>query len=103
MKQIIILYNLKPDVTPTQFEDWVRTIDQPNMRGLSRVSRFRTFRTDAHLMDDAKPSVQYVEIFDITDLDGFTGQDMPGDVVQMVMGAFMGLTENPEFMICSEV
>jgi hypothetical protein len=103
MKQIIILYNLKPDVTPEQFEDWVRTVDQPNMRGLTRVSRFRTFRTDALLMGSGKPSFQYVEVFDITDLDGFTGVDMASDTVQMVMGAFMGLTENPEFIIASEV
>ncbi len=103
MKQIIIMYNLKPDVSAEKFEDWVRTIDQPTMRGLTRVSRFRTFRSEALLMGEGKPSVKYVEIFDITDLDGFTGEDMPGDAVQMVMGAFMGLVENPEFIITSEV
>jgi REDY-like protein HapK len=103
MKQIIILYNLRPDVTTERFEDWVRTVDQPNMRGLSRVSRFRTFRTEGHLMGEGKPSVQYVEVFDISDLDAFTGQDMASDVVQMVLGAFMGMVENPEMIIASEV
>jgi hypothetical protein len=103
MKQIIILYNLKPEVTSDQFEDWVRTVDQPNMRGLARVSRFRTFRTEALLMGEGRPSVQYVEVFDITDLEGFTGTDMPSEVVQMVMGSFMGLVQDPQFMIASEV
>lgn len=103
MKQIIILYNLKPDVTPEKFEEWVRSVDQPNMRGLARVSRFRTFRTESHLMGEGKPSIQYVEVFDITDLEGFTGQDMPSDIVQMVLGAFMGLVESPELIIASEV
>jgi hypothetical protein len=103
MKQIIIMYNLKDDVSPQKFEDWVRTVDQPNMLGLARVSRFRTFRTEDLLMGDGKPSVRYVEVFDITDLDGFVAEDMPSDVVQMVMGAFMGLVENPEFVIASEV
>jgi hypothetical protein len=103
MKQIIILYNLRADVTPEKFEDWVRTVDQPNMRGLARVSRFRTFRTHALLMGSGKPSVQYVEVFDITDLDGFTSEDMQSEIVQMVLGAFMGLVENPELIIASEV
>jgi REDY-like protein HapK len=103
MKQIIIMYNLKADVSPQQFEDWVRTVDQPTMRGLARVSRFRTFKTESLLMGDGKPSVQYVELFDITDLDGFVGEDMPGDVVQKVMGAFMGLVDNPELIIASEI
>lgn len=103
MKQIIIIYNLRSDVTSEKFEDWVRTVDQPTMRGLKRVSRFQTYRTEALLMGEGKPSVQYIEIFDITDLDGFAGEDMPSDVVQMVMGAFMGLTENAEFIIASEV
>jgi hypothetical protein len=103
MQQIIILYNLKPDVSPEKFENWVRTVDQPNMRGLARVNRFQTFRTQSHLMGEGTPSVQYVEIFDITDLEGFTGQDMASDVVQMVLGAFMGLVYNPEMIIASEV
>ncbi len=103
MKQIIVMYNLKSDVTPDAFEAWVRSVDQPNMRGLNRVSHFRTFRTEGLLMGEGKPSVGYVEVFDITDLDGFTGEDMPGDIVQMVMSAFMGLVENPEFVIASEV
>jgi hypothetical protein len=103
MKQIIILYNLKPDVSPEKFENWIRTVDQPNMRGLARVNRFRTFRAESHLMGEGKPSVQYVEVFDITDIEGFTREDMASDVVQMVLGAFMGLVDNPEMIIASEV
>ena len=103
MKQIIILYNLKPNVTPEAFETWVASVDQPNMRGLKRVSQFRTFRTEALFMGKGKPSVHYIEIFDITDMDAFTSEDMPSDIVQMVLGAFMGLVENPEMIIASEI
>jgi hypothetical protein len=103
MKQIIISYNLKPEVTPSQFEEWVRTVDKPTIAGLSRVSRFQTFRSEALLMGEGKPSYGYIEIFDITDFAGFTGIDMPGAIVQSVMGAFMGLVDNPQFVIASEV
>ena len=103
MKQIIIMYNLKPEISPEKFEEWVRTVDQPKMRGLTRVSQFRTFRSEALLMGEGQPSVQYIEVFDITDLDAFKGEDMPSDIVQMVLGAFMGMIDNPEFIIASEV
>jgi hypothetical protein len=103
MKQIIISYNLKPEVTPSQFEEWVRTVDKPAIAGLSRVSRFQTFRSEALLMGEGKPSYGYIEIFDITDFAGFTGIDMPSAIVQSVMGAFMGLVDNPQFVIASEV
>jgi REDY-like protein HapK len=103
VKQIIIIYNLKPDVTPEKFEHWVRTVDQPTMSGLSRVSRFRTFRTEKLLMGEGVPSVQYVEVFDINDLDGFTGEDMASAVVQGVLGAFIGMVDSPEMIIASEV
>jgi hypothetical protein len=103
VKQIIIMYNLKSGVSQERFEDWVRTMDQPNMRGLARVSRFRTFKTENLLMGEGKPSVQYVEIFDITDLDGFVREDMASDTVQMVLGAFMDMVENPELIVGSEV
>ena len=103
MKQIIITYNLKDGITPKQFEDWVKTTDQPNMRSLKSVTQFRTFRTEALLMGEGKPSHSYVEIFDINDFDSFTTQDMAGEIVQKVMQDFMGLVENPQFIIAREV
>lgn len=103
MAQLILLYSLKDGVTRNDFEDWVRKVDYPAMRGLERVNAFTTYRAEKHLMDDNAPSVQYVELFDIPDLEGFTSQDMPGETVQAVMGAFMGFADAPEFIICSEV
>lgn len=35
-------------------------------------------------MGEGAPSVQYVEIFDIPDMDGFTSEDMPGETVQNI-------------------
>jgi hypothetical protein len=39
----------------------------------------------------------------VPDLAGFTGEDMPGDLVQGVMGEFMGLVKDPEFLIAEKV
>ncbi|MCB2084476.1 MAG: REDY-like protein HapK [Sphingomonadaceae bacterium] len=103
MAAIIIKYQLADGVTREQFEEWVRTKDQPAMRSLSRVDSFETYRVSGKLIGEGDTSVQYVELFDVPDLAGFTGEDMPGDLVQGVMGEFMGLVKDPEFLIAEKV
>ena len=100
---LFILYTLKDGVTPEQFETWVRTTDQPAMRGLARVQSFRTYRAERLLMGEGAPGVAYIEAFAIPDLDGFTAEDMGGETVQKVMGEFMGFVEAPQFIVVSEV
>jgi hypothetical protein len=73
------------------------------MRGLSRVSSYVNHRAERLLMGEGAPSMDYIEVFDIPDLDGFVAQDMPGGVVQAIMGEFMGLVDNPQFVVASEV
>lgn len=100
---LFILYTLKEGVTPEQFEDWVRTTDQPAMRSLARVQSFRTYRAERLLMGEGAPGIAYIEAFAIPDLDGFVAEDMGGATVQTVMGGFMGLAEAPQFIVVSEV
>jgi hypothetical protein len=103
MATLFIRYKLKPEVTHADFENWIRTIDYPNMRGITRVKAFSTYRADKLLFGEGKPSADYIEVFDIPDIDGFSAQDMPGSVVQMVMAAFMGKVDNPEFIVTHEI
>ncbi|MGE3692221.1 MAG: hypothetical protein AB7F98_12675 [Novosphingobium sp.] len=103
MAFLILRYRLKQGVTTSQFEEWVRTTDQPAMRGLRRVAAFDTFRVTGLLIGQGAPAQDYVELFEITDLAGFTSDDMPGDTVQRIMGEFMGLVENPEFCIAEKL
>lgn len=103
MAQIIILYRLKDGVPPETFEQWTRTTDYPTMRGLDRVASFTTYRTERNLLSDAPPSVQYVEVFDVPDLDGFTAHDMPGETVQRIMGEFFERVDAPEFLVATAV
>lgn len=100
---LFLLYTLKEGVSPAQFEEWVRTTDQPAMRSLARVQSFRTYRAERLLMGEGAPGVAYIEAFAIPDLDGFTAEDMGGETVQAVMGEFMGLVEAPQFIVVSEV
>ena len=103
MSAIILTYRLKDGVTPADFETWVRETDQPAMRGIERVKAFDTFRVTGLLMGEGAPSVQYMELFHVPDLAGFTGEDMPGAAIQAVMGQFMGFAKAPEFMIAEKL
>jgi len=103
MSSIILKYKLKPGVTQADFEAWVKSVDHPTMRGLASVASFNTWRVTGLLMGEGAPSVEYVEVFEISEMAAFTGTDMPGEVVQGVMGAFMGFAEAPEFMLAEKL
>ncbi len=100
---IILRYRLKPGVAPADFEHWVKTSDQPTMRGLASVKRFETYRVSGLLIGEGSPSCDYLEVFELNDMAAFTGADMPGETVQTVMGAFMGFADAPEFMMAEAV
>ena len=103
MAAIILKYSLKPGVTREDFENWVKQVDQPTMRGLQRVESFDTYRVEGLLMGEGEPSIQYVELFDVPDIAGFGSEDMPGATVQQVMGEFMGFADAPEFLLATKL
>ena len=100
---LILLYNLKPGVSEADFETWVRTQDQPTMRGLKSVSDFRTYRSTALMMGEGKPSHQYIETFAINDLNAFGTTDMARAEVQKIVGAFTGFADAPQFIMVDEI
>jgi hypothetical protein len=103
MATVFLTYKLKAGIAQDQYETWIRATDYPGMRGLRRVASFVTHRATGLLMGEGQPSVDYIEIFDIPDLAGFTSEDMPGGVVQAIMGEFMGYVDNPEFIVAEAV
>lgn len=103
MSYLLLRYNLKDGVSAEEFEKWVKEVDQPTMRGVSRVASFDTWKVTGLLIGEGAPQQSYFEIFEITDLAGFGSEDMAGEVVQGIMGAFMGYVENPEFSIAEKL
>ena len=103
MAKVLLHYRLKPGVTQADYEDWVRTTDYPTMRGIARVSHFANHRVRGLLMGEGDPEMDYVELFDIPDLEGFTREDMPGSVIQGIMGDFMGRVDDPVFIVLDEI
>lgn len=103
MANLILTYKLKAGVAREHFEDWIRTVDYPGMRGLKRVKSFTTFRARKLLVGEGSPNVDYIEVFEIPDFAGFLQEDMGGATVQSIMGQFMGFAEAPQFIIVEAV
>ena len=61
MGAIILKYRLKSGVTQADFEQWVRTVDQPAMRGLTRVQAFNTYRGTGWMPEPCK-SCEFKEV-----------------------------------------
>jgi len=73
------------------------------MRSLARVQDLRTCRAERLRMGEKKRGVDAIEALAIPDLGGFLAEDMGGEIVQSVRGAFIGLVEALQFAIVSEV
>ena len=103
MANVMITYRLQAGKTREAFEAWVRTYDYPNIRGIKRVAGFTNHRVERLLIGEGAPSVDYIEVFDIPDLDGFTAEDLGSDHLQAVMGAFMDWVDSPQFLVVSPI
>lgn len=103
MANVMITYRLKPGVTRDAFEAWVRDYDYPGIRGIRRVAAFTNHRVERLLIGEGAPSMDYVEVFDIPDLDGFVAEDLGGDHLQAVMGEFMARVDDPQFLVVSPI
>jgi REDY-like protein HapK len=103
MAKLFLHYTLKPGVSNETFEAWTRSTDYPQMRGLKRVASFTTHRVRGLLMGEGEIGIDYIEVFDIPDLDGFIAEDMGCAMMQALMVQFMGYVDNSRFMIADEV
>ncbi len=101
--RIIVLFNLKPDVTPADYEDWARTRDIPGVRSLPSVDDFTVLRTTGLLGSEAKAPYDYVEIIEVADMDGFW-TDVATEASQAIAQEFrQWLGSEPVFMLTEEL
>ena len=101
--RIIVLFNLKPGVTPADYEDWARTRDIPGVRSLPSVDDFTVLRTTGLLGSEARAPYDYVEIIEVADLEGFW-TDIATEASQAIAGEFKEwLGSEPVFLMTEEL
>ncbi len=97
MSKIIVLFNLKAEVSVEAYEAWALATDIPTVNGLKSVDAFDVFRTSG-LLGGGEAPYQYVEIIDVPDLAAL-GEDVATEVMQKVSAEFQELADNPLFMV----
>lgn len=100
--RIVVLFNLRPEVTPDAYEAWARSTDIPAVRSLGSVTRFDVLRATGLLGSDGTPPFAYVELIDVGDDAGF-GADVGTPQMQRIAGEFRKYADDPLFILLQDI
>jgi REDY-like protein HapK len=100
--KIIVLFNLKPGVSVSDYEDWARTRDIPGVNALSSVSSFTVHRATGLFGSDAASPYAYIEIIDIAAMDPFVA-DISTPEFQAMAAPFQEYADNPQFILTEDL
>lgn len=101
--RIICLFNLKPGVDVSEYEDWARTRDIPTVNGLGSVTGFTVHKATGVFGDvAATPAYQYIEVIDITGMDAFIA-DISTEEFQAAAAPFQGFADAPQFILTEDM
>lgn len=100
--KIIVLFNLKPGVSVSDYEDWARTRDIPGVNALSSVSSFTVHRATGLFGSDAASPYAYIEIIDIAAMDPFI-VDISTPEFQAMAAPFQDYADNPQFILTEDL
>ncbi len=100
--KIIVLFNLKPGVSVSDYEDWARTRDIPGVNALSSVSSFTVHRATGLFGSDAASPYAYIELIDIAAMDPFIA-DISTPEFQAMAAPFQDYADNPQFILTEDL
>lgn len=100
--KIVALFNLKPGISVSEYENWARTKDIPTVNGLKSVDSFAVFRSAGLLGTDAPPPYQYIEIIDVNDM-GVFGSEVSTETMQAIAGEFQAMAADLSFILTDKL
>ena len=100
--KIVALFNLKPGISVSDYENWARTKDIPTVNGLKSVDSFAVFRSAGLLGTDAPPPYQYIEIIDVNDM-GVFGSEVSTETMQAIAGEFKAMAADLSFILTDKL
>jgi len=98
MQTIIVLFNLKPDVSREQYEAWARNSDLPVVNALDSVDAFEVLKARGLLIGEGQPSYEYFEIIRVNDMQAFAN-DLNDPAAQAGAAQFQAYADNPLFIL----
>jgi hypothetical protein len=96
MATIVVLFNLRPDINPSVYEQWARTTDLPIVNGLASIKSFEVLKTTGLLGGGSAPYA-YVELLRFESLDALF-KDISSETMQRVSSEFQAFADNPLFI-----
>jgi hypothetical protein len=102
MTKIVVLFNLKPGVDPSEYEAWARSTDLPIVRGLDSIESFSVFRASGLLGSHENSPYQYVEVISVGDMARF-GEEVASETMQKVASEFQERADNPLFLMTESI
>ena len=99
---IVVLFNLKPGVSPSDYEQWAKTTDLPTVRNLNAIDQFSVLRTTGLLGSQAPAPYQYVELLVVNDMEQL-GADVSSETMQRVAAEFQQFADNPQFILTESI
>ena len=102
MANVIVLFNLRDGVDPSEYENWAKSTDLPIVRGLDSIESFSVFRSSGLLGSDEKPPYQYIEVIEIADMARF-GEEVASETMQRVAAEFQERADNPLFISAESI
>lgn len=100
--KIIVLFNLKPGVSVSDYEQWARTRDIPGVNALASVTSFTVHKATGLFGSDAASPYEYIEIIDITGMEPFVA-DISTPEFQAMAAPFQDYADNPQFILTEDL
>jgi hypothetical protein len=98
MPTILVLFNLKPSASISDYETWAKAKDIPTVNGLNSVSNFRVLKMGNLLGTETPSPYQYAELIEIPDMNAFFA-DLSSEAVQAGAKQFAEFADNPQFIV----
>lgn len=100
--RIFVVFNLRPDVDPAEYESWAKSADIPSVRGLGSIKNFDVYRSIGFMGLDETSPFAYVELIEVGDDAGF-GADVSTPQMQEIAAQFQQFADNPQFMVMQDI
>ncbi len=97
MPTIVVLFNLKPGASISQYEAWAKEKDIITVKSLNSVADFRVLKMNNLLGTETASPYQYCELIEIIDMKVFFAE-LSNESVQAGAKVFNEFADNPLFI-----
>jgi hypothetical protein len=82
--RVFFLNRLRPGVDPADYESWIRRIDYPVARNSRAILRYDVTRIEGTLDGAGVPSVNYLEVLEVTSIEEYRAVGATPEFVQLL-------------------